>query len=72
MAAYQPFLKHIYWNFMESSNSGIRIWLDLWVSASNELGKRYFWQNLLEIRLYAGAENIALAGMCVDTNGHNF
>ena len=49
MAAYQQFLKHIYWNFMESGISGIRIWLDLWVSASNALGKPYFWQNLLEI-----------------------
>ena len=25
MAAYQQLLKHIYWNFMESSVSGIRI-----------------------------------------------
>ena len=49
MAAYQQFLKHIYWNFMESGISGIGIWLNLWVSASNELGKPYFWQNLLEV-----------------------
>ena len=49
MTAYQQFLKHIYWNFMESGISGIGIWLNLWVSASNELGKPYFWQNLLEI-----------------------
>ena len=42
MAAYQQFLKHIYWNFMESGISGIGIWLNLWVSASNELGKSYF------------------------------
>ena len=49
LAAYQQFLKHIYWNFMESGISGIGIWLNLWVSASNELGKLYFWQNLLEI-----------------------
>ena len=48
MTAYQQFLKNIYWNFMESGISGIRIWLDLWVSANNELGKPYFWQNLLE------------------------
>ena len=48
MAAYQQFLKNFYWNFMESGISGIRIWLDLWVSANNELGKPYFWQNLLE------------------------
>ena len=38
-----------YWNFMESGISGIRKGLDLWVSTSNELGKPYFWQNLLEI-----------------------
>ena len=49
MAAYQQFLKHIYWNFMESGISGIGIWLNLWVSANNELGKPFFWQNLLEI-----------------------
>ena len=49
MAAYQQFLKHIYWNFMESGISGIRIWLDLWLSASNELDKQYLWQNPLEI-----------------------
>ena len=49
MVAYQQFLKHIYWNFMESGISGIGIWLNLWVSASNELGKPYFWQNLLEV-----------------------
>ena len=36
MAAYQQFLKHIYWNFMESCISGIGIWLNFWVSASNE------------------------------------
>ena len=50
IAAYhgQQFLKHIYWNFMESGIPGIRIWLDLWVSANNELGKPYFWRNLLE------------------------
>ena len=29
MAAYQQFLKHIYWNFMESGMSGIGIWLNL-------------------------------------------
>ena len=29
MAAYQRFLKHIYWNFMESGISGIGIWLNL-------------------------------------------
>ena len=28
---------------------GIGIWLNLWVSASNELGKPYFWQNPFEI-----------------------
>ena len=39
MAAYQQFLKHIYWNFMESGISGIGIWLNLRVRASNELGK---------------------------------
>ena len=48
-AAYQQFLKHIYWNFIDSSISGIGIWFNLWVSASNELGKPYFWQNLLEV-----------------------
>ena len=39
MAAFQQFLKKIYLNFMEPGISGIEIWLDLWVSASNELGK---------------------------------
>ena len=29
MAAYQQFLKHIYWNFMEFGISGIGIWLNL-------------------------------------------
>ena len=29
MASYQQFLKHIYWNFMESGISGIGIWLNL-------------------------------------------
>ena len=49
MAAYQQFLKHIYWNFIESGISEIRKWLNLWVIASDELGKPYLWQNLLEI-----------------------
>ena len=40
---------HIYFNFMESAISGIEIWLNLWVSATNELGKHYFWQSLLKI-----------------------
>ena len=39
VAAQKQFLKHIYWNFMESGISEIEIWLNLWVSASNELGK---------------------------------
>ena len=38
-AAQQQFLKQINWNFMESSISEIDIWLNLQVSASNELGK---------------------------------
>ena len=38
-AAQQQFLKHIYWNFMESGFSEIEICLNLWVSASKELGK---------------------------------
>ena len=38
-AAQKQFQKHIYWNFIESSISKIEIWLNLWVSASNELGK---------------------------------
>ena len=42
MAAYEQFLNHIYWNFMESGISGIGISLNLRVSASNELGKPYF------------------------------
>ena len=33
---------------VESGISGIGIWLNLWVSASNELGKPYFSQNLIE------------------------
>ena len=45
MAAYQQFLQHIYWNFMKSGISGIGICLNSWVSASNELGKPYFWQH---------------------------
>ena len=49
IAAYQQFLKHIYWNFMDFCISGIGIWLNFWVSASDELGKSHFWQNLLEI-----------------------
>ena len=38
-AAQQQFLKHIYWNFTESGISEIEMWLNLWVGASNELGK---------------------------------
>ena len=42
MAANQQFLNQIYWNFMESGISGIGIWLNSRVSASNELGKPYW------------------------------
>ena len=42
MAAYQPFQKHIYWNFMESGISGIGKLLNLWVSVRNESGRPYF------------------------------
>ena len=38
-AAQQQLLEHIYWNFMESGISEIEIWLNLWVSASNELDR---------------------------------
>ena len=38
-AAQQQLLEHIYWKFMESGISEIEIWLNLWVSASNELGR---------------------------------
>ena len=44
MTGYQ--LTGILW---KSGISGIGICLNLWVSASNESGKPYFWQNLLEI-----------------------
>ena len=72
MAAYQQFLKHIYWNFMESSISGIGIWLNLWVIASEELGKPYFWQNLFAIDQirYAKSEFVLARIHVVDTNGH--
>ena len=42
MAAYQQFLKHINWNFMETGILGIGLWLNLWVNASNEFGSRTF------------------------------
>ena len=38
-AAQQQLLEHIYWNFVESDVLEIEIWLNLWVSASNELGR---------------------------------
>ena len=41
MATYKWFIKQIYWNFMESGISGIRIWFNLCVSVSNKLGKPY-------------------------------
>jgi len=41
MAAYQQFLKHSYWNFMESGISGIGIWLNCESVPVIELGKSY-------------------------------
>ena len=38
-ATQQQLLEPIYWNFMESGISEIEIWLNLWVSDSNELGR---------------------------------
>ena len=37
----------IYWNFMESGISEIEIWLNFWVSASNEFGKVWEEGNLV-------------------------
>ena len=45
--AHQQFLMRIYQNFMESGISEIEIWLNIWVSASNELGKVWEEDNLV-------------------------
>ena len=44
--SHQHFLKHIFLNFMESGIAATEIWLNLWVSASNELGKVWAEVNL--------------------------